>query len=654
MASAPPAAAELAAMIRQLGHRGPDGYGFHRDGEIGLAHARLSIIDVAGGWQPIHNEDKSAWVVLNGEIFNYIELRAALEPLGHRFYTQSDTEVIVHLYEEHGDDFVKHLNGQFAIALWDARRRRLVLARDRTGIRPLYYTTAGGRLLFASEIKALFIHPSVTRRLSAQGLGEVFTFWSTLGQNCVFEGVANLPPGCLLTFERGERKLARYWDWQFPESSLCDARPIESCAEELRELLVDAIRLQLRSDVPVGAYLSGGLDSSIITSVIKHFTEVPLRTFSLTFEDEEFDESVYQRELVDYLKTNHTALHCTRAAVSEAFPRAIWHAETPLVRTGPVPLMLLSALVRSEGYKVVLTGEGADEVFGGYDIFKEAKVRRFCARVPGSRLRPRIISRLYSYLKHSPTADPALAQRFFNQGMELNDKAYFAHIPRWSTTRRIWQFLSAEIKRDLDQRDPYAAIEAQLPSGIDRWLPLGKDQYIEAHTLLSGYLLSSQGDRMAMANSIEGRFPFLDHRLIAFANGLPARYKIRGLNEKYILKKSMAPWLPASIHRRSKQPYRAPDSQSFFANGRAADYVEELFSDRALRDRGYFEPVAVRKLYEKCRQGRAIGFGDNMAFVGILSTMLVDHMFLQGSRPRGVSDSRIPAGVDVCESSGQR
>ena len=654
-ASAPPTDAELSAMIRQLQHRGPDGYGFHRDAEIGLAHARLSIIDIGGGAQPIHNEDKSVWVVFNGEIFNYIELRRALEPLGHRFYTQSDTEVIVHLYEEYGDDFVKHLNGQFAIALWDSRRRRLLLARDRVGIRPLYYATVGRRLIFASEAKALMTQPGLARRLSAPGLAQVFTFWSVLEHDCVFQGISSLPPGHLLTVERGKHTLRRYWDWQFPETTSGDDRSIDQCAEELRELLIDSVRLQLRSDVAVGAYLSGGLDSSIITSVIKHFTDTPLRTFSLTFEDEEFDESRYQRELVDFLGTNHTSFRCTREAISAAFPRTLWHTETPIVRTGPVPLMLLSAVTRNEGYKVVLTGEGADEVFGGYDIFKEAKVRRFCARAPGSRLRAGAIGRLYPYLKHSPTGDVAFAQQFFSQGLEYIDKAYFAHIPRWSTTRRIWQFLSADVKHELAGWDPFAAIQARLPADIERWIPLGRDQYLEAHTLLSGYLLSSQGDRMAMASSIEGRFPFLDHRLIEFANRLPARYKIKALNEKYILKKAMAPWLPAAIHRRSKQPYRAPDSQSFFANGRAPEYVEALFSEPLVRERGYFEPGAVRKLYDKCRNGRAIGFGDNMAFVAILSTMVVDHMFVKGSRPSpDLAGTGAAASMDVRQSVGRQ
>lgn len=624
IAGARPAEAELRCMIAPLRHRGPDGVGFFRDMEAGLAHARLSIIDIAGGGQPIHNEDKSVWVVFNGEIFNYIELRRDLERRGHRFYTHSDTEVIVHLYEEFGEDFVSHLNGQFAIALWDKPLRRLVLARDRTGIRPLFYTVTANRLLFASETKALFTQPDVQRRLNLGALGEVFTFWSPLAPSTVFEGILSLPPGHVLVAENGNQRIQRYWDWSFPEFPMVARRSADDYADELRELLIDAVRLQLRADVPVGAYLSGGLDSSIVTTIIKNFTDTPLRTFSLTFEDSEFDESGFQQELVDYLDTRHTTVCCRTRDIAANFPRVIWHTETPIVRTAPAPLMMLSERVREAGYKVVLTGEGADEVFGGYDIFKEAKIRRFWGRFPQSQARPRILERLYPYLKHSPAAGRAFTRRFFNEGMEHKDRAYFAHIPRWTTTRRIWQFFAPDVRHALAGRDPYRAIEATLPPDIERWIPMGRDQYVEAHTLMSGYLLCSQGDRMAMANSVEGRFPFLDHRLIEFANRLPPQHKMQGLTEKYLLKKAVTGLLPESIRTRTKQPYRAPDSQSFFTNGQPVDYVGELLGESRIARAGYFDPKAVTKLFEKCRAGRAIGFGDNMAFVGILSTMLLD------------------------------
>lgn len=630
---AAPSRPELSDMIGTLRHRGPDGFGFYCERETGLAHARLSIIDLAGGDQPIHNEDRSVWVVFNGEIFNFIELRAGLERAGHRFYTQSDTEVIVHLYELHGDDFVQHLNGQFAIALWDTRRRRLVLARDRTGIRPLFYTEHAGRLLFASEVKALFAIPGVPRRIDPVALAETFTFWAPLQGRPVFDGVQALPPGHLLSIDAasGRRQLTCYWDWQFPEEpGAHDLRSADDLAEELRSLLIDAVRLQLRADVPVGAYLSGGLDSSVITSLIHHFTEVPLQTFSLTFEDDEFDESVHQRELAAYLGTRHAEVRCTRADIAAHFPRALWHAEVPIVRTAPTPLMLLSGLVREQGHKVVLTGEGADEVFGGYDLFKEAAVRRFMARDPDSAMRPQLLKRLYPYLRHAPGGG-AFARQFFSEGLAQRHQPWFAHVPRWNTTGRIAQFFSPALREVVQGWSAHPAIEATLPPRLRRASPLAQAQYVEAHTLMSGYLLSSQGDRMAMANSIEGRFPFLDHRVIEFANRLPPRYKLMGLTEKYLLKRSMKGLLPESIRRRSKQPYRAPDSQSFFtAAGEPVEQVAALLSESSIAAAGYFDPRAVRKLVEKCRSGRAIGFGDNMAFVGVLSAMWIDHLFVRG------------------------
>ncbi len=617
-------------MITRLAHRGPDGYGYYTDDHTGLAHARLSIIDLQGGNQPIHNEDGSIQVVFNGEIFNYIELRRALEQRGHRFYTQSDTEVIVHLYEQYGDSFVNHLNGQFAIALRDKKQQRLILARDRTGIRPLFYSITGGRLFFASEVKALFAHPALKRHLNIQTMGEIFTYWAPLPSHSIFEGISTLPPGHIMAVEKGKSSINQYWDWQFL-TDIPDQRSADDLAAELKDLLIDSVRLRLRSDVPVGAYLSGGLDSSVTTSLIKHYTDVPLRTFSVSFEDDEFDESSYQKQLVDYLGTNHSHVLCRKSDIHALFPKVIWHTESPILRTAPTPLMALSAKVRSEGYKVVLTGEGADEVLGGYDIFKEAKIRRFWARFPDSKIRPMILDRLYPYLENSPMASRAYSRHFFRQGMEQLDKPYFGHIPRWTTTRRSWQFFSADVKAELQDHHSHTTLENMLPAGINHWKPLNRDQYIEAHTLMSGYLLSSQGDRVAMASSIEGRFPFLDHRVIEFANQLPLRYKIMGLNEKYLLKKAMKGIIPENIRSRTKQPYRAPDSQSFFDNGKPVEYVEHLLSEQRIDQAGYFDSQAVTRLMNKCRKGRAIGFADNMAFVGILSTMLLDEMYIRSS-----------------------
>ena len=633
------ALATLEQMIRTLHHRGPDGYGFHVAPGIGLAHARLAIIDLATGEQPIHNEQRTVWTVFNGEIFNYLELRTTLEGLGHRFYTRSDTEVIVHLYEQYGDGFVSHLNGQFAIALWDDTRRRLLLARDRAGIRPLFFSRSGGRLWFGSEIKALLAVLPQRATLDPLGLVQALNYWGAVDPTTVFKGIHSLPPGHLMTLaEDGRETLTRYWDWDFPtEAERADAArspafaSVEQATAELRALLIDAVRLQLRADVPVGAYLSGGLDSSGIVALIRSFTDTPVRTFSVAFADAEFDESAQQAAMVRHLGTEHTTVHCSRRDIGEAFPQLIRHAESPVLRTAAAPLMLLSRRVREEGYKVVLTGEGADEVFGGYDLFKEAKVRRFWARQPDSRFRPLLLGRLYGYLENSPVSHAALAQSFFGKGMQHIDRPIFAHAPRWATSQRALAFLSPELRASVGAWDPLAWYERQLPPQIMGWSPLARDQYVEAKSLLAAYLLPAQGDRVAMANSIEGRFPYLDHRVIEFGNRLPPHWKIRGLTEKYLLRRALAGLLPPEILQRTKQPYRAPDQQSFFFDGEPLDYVADLMSAERIRAAGYFDAAAVGRLFDKCRHGRAMGFADNQAFVGILSTMLLDHSFLRGA-----------------------
>ena len=645
-AAAPPSQADLSAMIGSLRHRGPDGVGFYCRDEIGFAHSRLSIIDLASGDQPIHNEDQSVWVTFNGEIFNYVELRAELERKGHRFYTQSDTEVIVHLYEDHGEDFVAHLNGQFAIALWDETRQRLVLARDRVGIRPLFYCLDRNQLLFASEVKALAAG-GATLTLDPVGLGEAFTFWSAVDPQTPFRNVRSLPPGHLLVCENGRQSAQRYWQWTPRADRAIAQLSFEEAAGEVRKRLVEAVRLQLRADVPVGAYLSGGLDSSGIVSLVRNYTRNRVRTFSVAFEEAEFDESESQAAMVRYLNTEHVTVRCSRRQIGERFPQLIWHTETPIVRTAPVPLMMLSGLVRESGYRVVLTGEGADEVFAGYDIFKEAKIRRFWARQPESKWRSSLFGRLYGYLKHSPVGNAQFASSFFGAALtDLANPAY-AHGSRWGTTRRIWNFFTPATREALAGRDVQAAMLDTLPAEFAGWDGLSRDQYLESKTLLSGYLLSSQGDRVAMANSIEGRVPFLDHELIEFANALPARYKLRGLEEKAVLRAALSDALPADIIRRTKQPYRAPDSASFFENSQPLPYVSELLSPAALKRAGYFDPALVQRLVEKCRQGRAIGFADNQAFVGILSTMLVHEMFVEGRERNFDTSPAVEEGVRI-------
>ena len=618
-----------ARMIATLRHRGPDGMGYFRSPVCVLANARLSIIDLETGDQPVSNEDETVWTVLNGEIFNYIELRAELQALGHRFRTRSDTEVIVHAYEEYGDRFVERLTGQFAIALWDVPRQRLVLARDRVGIRPLFYARLAGLLLFASEIKAILAVAPAAAVLDEQGLAQVFTFWSTVGQRTVFKDIRSLPPGHLLVLEKGAERLESYWDWTFPEGRGRADLTLEEAAETLHTLLRQVVRQQLRSDVPVGAYLSGGLDSSGIAALARESVGT-LQTFSVTFEDPEFDESAYQRQMADFLGVRHSAFQCTARDIGNVFPDLIWHTETPVLRTAPAPLMLLSRHVNEHGFKVVLTGEGADEVFGGYDLFKEGKIRRFWAQQPDSRWRPLLFSRLYPYLARSPVANRHFARLFFGQHLQELDNPFYAHLTRWATAGGIFKLLSPELLSSLSGVKPEEELRRLLPAEFDTWSGLARDQYIEVKTLLEGYLLSSQGDRVSLAHSVEGRVPYLDHQVIEFVNALSPRYKLRGLHEKVLLRHSLGRALPEGIQKRVKQPYRAPDSRCFFQGETPLPYVGELMSPANVRRSGYFRPEAVERLLEKCRTGRALGAGDNMAFIGVLSTLLLHEQFCGG------------------------
>ncbi len=613
-------------MVAIQNHRGPDGFGFYVDKRIGLGHARLSIIDLDGGWQPIHNEDKTVWITFNGEIFNYLELREDLLRKGHEFYTRSDTEVIVHLYEHYGIDCLKYLNGQFAFALWDRNIERLFLARDRVGIRPIYYSFIDGSIIFASEIKALLTDHRVKREIDPFALDQIFTFWTTIPPRTAFRDVNELPAGHYLVVEGKNWKVKEYWNLDFTPSG--KAKSEAEYGEQLRELLIDSTRIQLRADVPVGAYLSGGIDSAVITTLIKKYTDTPLRTFSVTFHDEAYDESVYQKEVIEYLKTYHSDIKCTYSDIGKIFPAVIWHTEKPILRTAPAPLYLLSKLVRDHGYKVVLTGEGSDEILAGYDIFKETKIRRFIERYPDSRLRPLILKRLYPYLKNSPVRSLKYAEAFFKVDATAYPAQYYSHIPRWITTEKTKAFFSDGLKETLRGYRNTDDLSAFISSDVSEYEYLSQAQYIEAKTLLPGYILSSQGDRVAMAHSIEGRFPFLDHRVIEFCCKLPPHVRMSVLREKHILKESMKDLLPPSVIKRTKQPYMAPDSKSFF-NGENLDYVEELLSEKYLQDTGYFDPRSVSMLIKKARQSPILGFKDNMAVVGIISTLLLHDMFVE-------------------------
>jgi asparagine synthase (glutamine-hydrolysing) len=615
----------LADMIGMLAHRGPDACGLHVEPGVGLAHARLSTIDLAGGGQPMSNEDGSLWITFNGEIFNYVDLRDELEAKGHRFRTRTDTEVILHLYEEEGADAVRRLNGQWAFGIWNARDRSLFLSRDRLGVRPLYYTADSRRAIFASEIKALFTDPSVSRAIDPRGFDNIFTFWTTLAPRTVFRDVRALPPGCSLSWRDGRIVESVHWRPAFTVSA--QARPIDDWIEELEAILGSATRMRLRADVPVGALLSGGLDSSLIATLATRAASSPLRTFSIAFDDPEFDESLHQRRVAKALGTEHRELRCSQADIVRVFPEVVWHAETPLLRTAPAPMYLLAKCVRDAGYKVVLTGEGADEVFGGYSIFKEAKLRRFWARNPGSTWRPRLLATLYPFLPELQRQPAAFRQAFFVAKPDDLTHPCFSHLPRWRLTSKLKLLFSDAMRDQLRGYDSMAERVSQLPSEFGDWDDLSRAQYLEMTTLLGGYILSSQGDRVAMAHGIEGRFPFLDPDVVAFGSRMPPLLKLRRLDEKYLVKRLAARVVPAPVWRRAKQPYRAPGARSFFT-GSAGAYVRDLLSpDRVKRD-GIFEPRAVDMLVRKYRSGRATAEKDDMALVAVLSTHILLDRFV--------------------------
>ena len=624
----------LHRMVGTIRHRGPDDAGVFECAEAGLAHARLSIIDIEGGRQPMSNADGSLWITFNGEIFNYIELRDELIRRGHRFRTRSDTEVILHLYQEEGEQCVQRLNGQWAFGIWDARARKLFLSRDRMGVRPLFYTQTRDRFLFGSEIKALLACPDVPRELDLQGLDQIFTFWFALPPRTAFRNIQQLPPGHSLAVEEGRIRIWRHWRLEFEREEEFAEDDADRLSEEFLGLLTDATRLRLRSDVPVGAYLSGGLDSTLIAALTRKLAGDRLRTFSVEFEDPAFDESAYQREASAFLGTQHSAVRSTDQQIAGDFFEVIRHTEQPILRTAPAPMFRLSKLVRDSGFKVVLTGEGADETMGGYDIFKEAKIRRFWARNANSSMRPLLLRRLYPYLSDIRRQPPEYLKRFFRVTEADLGSSFFSHLPRWEVTAKLKTFLTAEARAAEPADSALRELERALPPSFSGWDPFHQAEYLEAAYLLPEYILSSQGDRMAMAHAVEARYPFLDHRVVEFAAKIPPRLKMKVLDEKHLLRRAARGLVPEAIRTRRKTPYRAPDGKSFF--GFRTSFVEDLLSSESIKRDGIFDPRSVGALVTKFRSGRAAGAKDNMALLGILSTeILLAHFMRPATAWRG-------------------
>jgi asparagine synthase (glutamine-hydrolysing) len=508
----------------------------------------------------------------------------------------------------------------------------MMLARDRMGVRPLFHASAGGAVYFASEIKALLRVPGVSARLDPVALDQVFTLWAPLAPRTAFADICELEPASVMTVEPERTATRRYWDLDFPPGDAAPAVADETeAAARVRELLADAVRLRMRADVPVGSYLSGGLDSSLVSALAAGMAPQGLDTFSVTFDSPEHDESAFQTEMAAALGTRHRAVACRTGDIAADFPEVIRFTERPILRTAPAPLFRLSRLVRERGLKVVLTGEGADEVFAGYDIFKEARVRRFCRRQPQSNMRAHLFRRLYPYLPNLNRQSAQYLAAFFGANDAALDDPLFSHRPRFRTTAAAKLFFSGDLRSTLAGYDAAEEMVSRLPEAFGTWHPLHQAQYLESRFLLPGYILSSQGDRMAMAHGIEGRFPFLDHRLVEFAAQLPPELKLKGLTEKHVLRKAAAGLLPPDIGRRAKQPYRAPDSQSFVGAGEP-DYVRDCLSEQSVSDGGLFNPRTVAGLHAKCRAQPVTGYRDNVAFVGILSTQLWQRTFARQDR----------------------
>jgi asparagine synthase (glutamine-hydrolysing) len=616
----------LRRMTEALAHRGPDGRrGVLLDG-IALGHARLAIVDLAGGSQPMRDPDTGVTVVFNGEIFNHVELRTQLEGT-HRFRTRSDTEVLLAAWIARGPRALDELNGQFAFAAWDPRSRELWLARDRVGILPLFYAETEHGLVFASEAKALFAGGCVRPALDLGGLKETFQLWSPVPPRTCFEGVRQLPPRSVACLRDGRLGVRRYWDLDL--SAVAPGELDEERAlGELDAHLSESVRLRLRADVPVAAYLSGGLDSSVICAIANAQLGGTLSSFSIAFQDARYDERQHQEQAARHVGTAHRVLEIRDDRAGALLPEAVVHAEQALLRSAPVPFFALSAFVRAHGVKVVLTGEGSDEAFLGYDLFKETKVRQFWARDPAARWRASLLRRLYPSLPALREGGPALLEQFYGVGLDEPGRTGFSHLVRWASSGRVLRFCSAGFLAQTAAVDPVARVVAALPDRVHGWRPLARAQYLEMDTLLSGYLLSAQGDRMQMAHAVEARFPFLDHRVLEFAARLPERLKLRGLREKYLLRRYAERWLPRSIVARTKFPYRAPVAAALVGPG-AAEWTREAFSPEALRQVGVFDPGKVGRLCAKvARLPASASEADAMALMAVASTQLLARAFL--------------------------
>jgi asparagine synthase (glutamine-hydrolysing) len=614
----------LLAMTSAIAHRGPDDEQFHAEPGVILGARRLSIIDLAGGRQPIPNEDESIWVAFNGELFEYPELRQELLSRGHRLSTRCDTEAWVHLYEDLGEGMFAKARGQFAVSLWDRPNRTLILGRDRVGICPLYYAERDGWLLWGSEIKALLASGMVDARPDVRGIDHVFSFFCAGTTRTFFDGVSSIAPGHFLRVRDGGYTVHKYWDLDFPdrgqERRLDDASIL---VDELEDLLRQAVERRLRGDVPVVSYISGGLDSTVVLGLSSRQRGKAVPSFTIGLDNAGPDERSSSAESAAVLGSPLTTVVMDRSKIAQAFPEMTVAAEGPVLDTSCAALMRLAEEVHRQGYKVALTGEGADEALAGYVWYKSAKVRGWLADhhlgPVSAMIRAAILANIGGGSKHRPPLHAVGGVRTAQQDMyEL-------------IAQSRENLFSQDMWARLGDNNPYADLSI-TNDRIKRWHPLNQSLYVGYKVMLAGLLMISKGDRIAMHSSIEARYPFLDDDVIAFCAAIAPEYKLRGLREKWILRQVAAKTLPRRIANRPKTMFRASLSGTFL-NPQRPSWVDQLLSLESLRKTGYFDPEAiVRERAAQVKRPRITPkrFVLDMGLTSVVSTQLWHHLFCGG------------------------
>lgn len=576
-------------MCRVIRHRGPDDQGIHCHGQIGLGVRRLSIIGVATGHMPIHNEDKSVSVVFNGEIYNFAELRVLLEARGHRFYTSCDTEVIVHLYEDYGTDLVRQLRGMFAFALWDTKLQRLLLVRDRLGIKPLYYWHQGNKVLFGSELKSLLQPPGPKPAINLKALNDYLSFGYVPDPESIFVGVKKLPPGHLLIAQKGAIEIHRYWELPWPDHSNVPSE--NECRERVFELLQEAVKLRLVSEVPLGALLSGGLDSSTVVALMSRSFDRPIKTFSIGFAEQDFNELSYARKVAHRFQTDHHEL-IVRPQAADMAERLMGYFDEPFGDPSAIPTYLVSELAR-QSITVALSGDGGDELFGGYTRYLEAQQQQIFDRVPRG-LRQRILLPLSRQLPYA-----AYGKRYLRRiGLPDGLSRYFecALIPEGLKE----ELVSDDLRAQVGSLNSFPELGRAVLNGHGGSL-LERIMYLDTVTELPGDILTKV-DRMSMAHSLEVRVPLLDHVLVEYVARLPVHFKVRGSTTKYLFKKAIGELLPEEILSRRKMGFALP-LQYWFSSD-LKDYLRSVLFDSRSVQRGYFRPAFVGKLMDEHSRGR--------------------------------------------------